>query len=336
MQDPSSSIIFLIPFDSEIRKKSPLFVRSNLLALNGSLVVRVYILRDMSIPLSNLLEKKYPQNFIIRKPFIGALLILAISFVFIVLYKPFHVHPARTFSFAFTMAAYCFSMAIPVFVIARILKLFSFFSEGSNWTLGKEITAAMLTLLGMGLFVYFTGFIMEEPADRWNWSTFSSSMLIGILVGLVPVSFFTLINFRYLFVKDISLEYHPVTYHAGHRQNIDKISIPSQLKKEELRFHPEEMVYAESDGNYVVFYLQANDQLQKRMVRNSMQQIEQHLSGFRFILRVHRAFMVNLKCICSVKGNSLGYRIRLTGTDAEIPVSRQNARHFIELLRQYQ
>lgn len=290
----------------------------------------------MSTLLINLLNKKYPQNYLIRKPFIGTLLILAISFVFIILYKPFNVHPVRSFTFGFTMAVYCISMAIPVLTIAHVLKLFSYFSESKNWTLGKEIFAVILLLLGMGLFVYFTGFIMEEPADRWNWLTFSSSMLIGILVGLVPISFFTLINFRYLFVNDISLEYHPAAFHPYQVQNEDKIRIPSQLKKEELHLYPEELVYAESDGNYVVFYLHINGQLQKRMVRNSMQQIEQHLSGFQFIKRVHRTFMVNLKCICSVKGNSLGYRIRLTGTDAEIPVSRQNSQHFIEQLRQYQ
>ncbi|HDR51577.1 MAG TPA: LytTR family transcriptional regulator, partial [Mariniphaga anaerophila] len=54
-----------------------------------------------------------------------------------------------------------------------------------------------------------------------------------------------------------------------------------------------------------------------------------------FFVRTHRAFIINLKKIKSKKGNSLGYRLRLQGTDSEIPVSRNNTRNFSQLLKQF-
>jgi hypothetical protein len=290
----------------------------------------------MTTKLNKLLVKKFPQNFVIRKPFLGTAVILVISFIFVMLYRPFNVHPARTFSFAFTMGAYCISMAIPVLALAKILKRLSFFSDSNHWTILKEIISVLLILTGMGVFVYFTGFVVETPSDRWNMSTFISSMLIGFFIGIVPFSFFTLVNYRYLFVTDISQEFKPVSGKDNPTRNEEIIRIPSQLKKEEVSFYPGELVYAESDGNYVVFYLMINGRSQKKMVRNSMNNIEEYLSDISFLKRIHRAYIVNLKYIGSAKGNTLGYRIRLSGMDVEIPVSRQNSRNFIQLIKQYQ
>jgi len=39
------------------------------------------------------------------------------------------------------------------------------------------------------------------------------------------------------------------------KNNEEKVEIVSRVKKEELIFYPGQLLYAESDGNYVVFYL---------------------------------------------------------------------------------
>ena len=290
----------------------------------------------MNAKINNLLNRKYPQNYVIRKPYIGTVIIFVTNFIFLMLYKPFGVHPARTFSLEFTMAAYCLSIVIPVFVLAKSIKHFKYFSNANDWTIVKEILSVLLILISMGIFIYLSGFVMEAPADRWNLSTFSSSMFYGILIGLVPFSFFTLINYRYLNTTEVIENFTPTSNAFKGVQPESLILIPSQLKKEEVSFYPQELLYAESDGNYVVFYLMINGQIQKRMVRNSMNNIEKHLSEISYLKRIHRAFIVNLKYIKSVKGNTLGYRVKLTGVDNEIPVSRQNAVDFIQIVKQYQ
>ncbi len=280
----------------------------------------------------NFLTKKYPQNYVIRKPITGSAIILLLNFIFIVTYRPFNVHPARTFSFGFTMLVYSLLMAVPVVLLASIIK---FKSKKSHWTFLKEITSILILLAGMGISVYFSGFIMEEPSDRWNLSTFVSSFLIGILVGLVPFSFFTLSNYRHLFVTDISQVFSPNVNSQTEEDTADFIEIPSQLKKEEVSLFPKNIQYIESQGNYVIFYMIEKGVAKKLTVRNTMNNIEQHLSEYPYLKKVHRAFMVNLHCIKSIKGNTWGYKIKLTGAENEIPVSRQNSVNFMQIVKQY-
>jgi Response regulator of the LytR/AlgR family len=94
-------------------------------------------------------------------------------------------------------------------------------------------------------------------------------------------------------------------------------------------------MYAESDGNYVVFYLNKNNLVKKEIIRNSINNIEQQLSEIPYFLRTHRAFIVNLKKVRNKQGNTLGYQIKLSDSEFKIPVSRKNTEIFNKLLAQY-
>ena len=50
------------------------------------------------------------------------------------------------------------------------------------------------------------------------------------------------------------------------------------------------------------------------------------VSSAPFIVRCHRAFLVNLHQVVKVDGNSQGYRLRLEGCTEEVPVSRGYAK----------
>jgi hypothetical protein len=261
---------------------------------------------------------------------------MVFSFAFVTVYKPLKIQGARSFSLEFTMAVYSFSMSIPVIGIVKILKRIRYFSNVHEWTFLKEVISIALIMLGMGITLYLTGFIMEIPAHRWNLSTFFSSFMYAFLIGIIPFTFFSLLNFRYLFVTDTVQDFKPGSNPSVTKQPEECVRIESQLKKEELSIYPSQLVYAESDGNYVFFYLIVNDQFRKRIIRNSISNIEHQLSEFPFIMRTHRAFIVNIKQVISKKGSTLGYRLKLNGTNAEIPVSRQNTRKFDQIIKRYQ
>jgi hypothetical protein len=283
----------------------------------------------------NWMHKKYPQNFILQKPYIGTLIYVVFCFGFVILYKPFNAHASRFPSFAVTMAIYFCSVAIPVFIIITSLKRFRYLSDPNEWTFLKEILSIVIVLLGMGIVIYFIGFIMEPPADRWNLSTLLDSCKQASLIGLIPFLFFAGINYRYLFVTEVVKNYSPDNHFSSAEQTEDLLQIISSLKKEELSFYPSQFVYAESDGNYVVFHLNVNQQIQKKIIRNSINNIEHQLKIIPYLIRIHRAYIVNAKEVISQKGNTLGYRLKLNGINAEIPVSRQKTRVFDQCLRQY-
>ncbi len=281
-----------------------------------------------------LLNKYYPQNFIIEKPYAGTGIFLAFCFLFLILYRPLNTHEARFFSFEITMAIYLGILSVPIFFVIRLLKKIRYFSNPTEWTILKEILAILFILSGMGISIYFIGFIMEGSGDRWNLPTFFSSCMVSFLIGIVPFLFFAATNYRYLFVTDIEKNFKPESNTALFP--LEKlIKISSQLKKEELSFYPHQFIFAESDSNYVVFHLNVDNQIRKKTIRNSIGNIELQFSAIPFFMRTHRAFIVNVKQVISQKGNTLGYQLRIHGIDTLIPVSRQKTRDFDQLVKQY-
>jgi hypothetical protein len=281
---------------------------------------------------NRILCKKYPQNYILKNPFFGILIFLAFCLGFLIIYKPLNAHASKSFSYPATMAVYCLSFSACIFGFIKVLKKLKYFSDNEEWTFCKELIFIFLTLSLMGTAIYFLGFIIEIPSGRWNLETFLDSYKAGFLIGLIPLGFFTLSNFRHLLIDEKVQNYGSAEL-AQHSEELVQIS--STLKKEELSFYPGQFIYAESDSNYVVFYLDDNQHLRKEIIRNSISSIEQQLEKIPFIIRTHRAFIVNLKKVRSKNGSSLGYRLKLVGTDSEIPVSRPNVHLFDELLKKY-
>jgi hypothetical protein len=282
------------------------------------------------------LNIKYPQNYIIKNPFTGTLIITAFVFGFTALYKPFNTHAARALSYEATMAIYSFLSGIFIFLSIKILKTVKWFSNSKDWTIFKEFLSVFIVLLVLGIAIYLLGFFIETSAQRWNISTFLNSFKGAFLTGIFPLLFYTAINYPYLFSESVDLNVGNVAITGQENQpSEDLIQISSQLKKEELSFYASQFLYAESDGNYVIFYLSINNLVKKEIIRNSINSIEQQLSGIPYFLRIHRAFIVNLKKVRSKQGNTLGYMIKLSETEIKIPVSRKNTKDFNKLSALY-
>ena len=279
----------------------------------------------------NLFTKHFPRNYIFRNPWKGSVILFLFFFAFTLIYRPLGAHPGRFSGYELTMAFYSLSAAISAFGMLTMLNRSRWFSGKISWNIMKELAAVLSTLLSMGLTVYAAGFILEEPAGRLNFPTLLNSVFNVALAGFLPFLFFILMNHRlWIPESEVRIPESPETTRGP-----SKVNIISQLKKEELSFYPDELIYAESDGNYVHFYLLIDNKVQKRMIRNSINQIEEQLSEYPRIFRTHRAFLVNLDKIRMRKGNSLGYQLKLVGIDEEIPVSRNNTRKFIQLLNSH-
>jgi hypothetical protein len=232
------------------------------------------------------------------------------------------------------VAVYSLIVSIPLYILIRILKSVKYFSDPEEWTVLKELLSVLISLTGMGVTVYFSGFLLEPPMQRWTLTTFFDSLLSAFLVFVVPISFFSIINYRYLLVSDIIKQYNSEKYLKSDEKE-ELIHIGSQLKKEELNFYPNQFIYAESDGNYTTFHLTLDNQVKRKIIRNSISNIEEQLSSIPFLFRTHRAFIVNIKMVDSQKGNTLGYRLKLSGVENEIPVSRQKTKDFDQIMNRY-
>ncbi|RXQ95889.1 LytTR family transcriptional regulator [Ancylomarina salipaludis] len=272
----------------------------------------------------NWLKQKFPQNYILRKPFIGIIIVAVFCYLFTILYKPRHTNSSDPFSYEVTMAIYLFALMPPLYITIRALKLLPVFKSKEHWTLLKELGFPLILFLILGVWNYFFGFIMENTEGRWNIYTFLDSVRSTLITGTLPYFLFTIQNSRYL----LSASTCDPNENNHINETSELIHINSKLKKGDIRFDPESFLYAESNGNYVIFYFLKNDKIEKEMVRNSIGDIESQLSEMPYLMRIHRAFIVNLKKVTLKKGNSSGYRLQLVGTDSELPVSRQHVANY--------
>lgn len=281
------------------------------------------------------LTKEFPQNYIIRKPLSGSLIIALFFFIFVVFYKPLAAHKSMGISYAATMAIYGLIAAAAVFGFIKLIKNTGIFSEKNKWTFLKEVTSILMILLSLGLVIYLAGFLLEPPAERWNLSTFLDSLTRAILVGIIPFTFFTALAYHQ-WLNQRTLTHRPGPEEVAQAfPEEEMIQIQSRLKKEKLSFYPSQFLYAESDGNYVNFYLSLKDQIKKKVIRNSIGDIEKQLANIPYIFRTHRAYLVNLKKIRQKKGNASGYRLKLLNTETSVPVSRQKVKAFHTQMERY-
>ncbi len=280
------------------------------------------------VKIARLFSKKFPQNLVVRHPLPGALLIAGICFVFLLAYRPLSAHETGEMTYAQTMAIYCTVVAFGVFFAVKLLKMVPWFAWKEQWTFMKEILFTLLVLTSLGIVIYLAAFFIEPPADRWNLTTFLDSLKNAFLIGILPFALFTGANLNYLFSAQ---GFQAVTMIPGEPSgdpNEERLQIDSRLKKERLSFFPSQFIYAEADGNYIAFYLSDGDAVKKKTIRNSISNIEKQLAGIPHFFRTHRAFIVNLKKVTGKEGNAAGYRLSLSGTKYEVPVSRQNTKAF--------
>ena len=273
------------------------------------------------------LQKRFPQNEIIKNPVKGAIIIGAFSFMFLVVYKPLDTHPGRFLNYELTMAAYSLISAITVYFLIRIFKNSTPLLSEERWNIITEIISIAVLLTFTGIMVFLTAFILEDISDRWNFETFLDSLYKSYLVGLIPFLFFTLMKLHHLFETRISRPDSPIKEQESLFRG-DLLKIDTVLKKEELSFYPADFVYAVSEGNYLHVYLEKSNNIRKEVVRCSISSFEEQCSDIPYILRVHRAFVVNLKKVAEARGNTLGYRLKIDLINEELPVSRRQVGEF--------
>lgn len=81
------------------------------------------------------------------------------------------------------------------------------------------------------------------------------------------------------------------------------------------------LLFLESADNYVIVYYMDNEQIIKKMIRNSLKNMEKELSPF-YCIRCHRSYIVNLNKVVKVKKNSSIYTLEIVDSPTLVPISR--------------
>jgi DNA-binding LytR/AlgR family response regulator len=100
------------------------------------------------------------------------------------------------------------------------------------------------------------------------------------------------------------------------------ICLTSENEKDKIEFELSNFLYIESTGNYIQVYYLKDEKLKNTLLRSSLKRTEIQLADYDFIMKCHRAFLININKIIQVKGNSQGLKLIIKSVESEIPVSR--------------
>ncbi len=103
----------------------------------------------------------------------------------------------------------------------------------------------------------------------------------------------------------------------------EKIDIFSENKADKLSLRYRNIVSIKSADNYIEIYYLEKDMVEKKLLRNTLKNIELELAHRKSFIRCHRTSIINVLYIEKLVRNYSGYSLKMSCFDDEIPVSRQ-------------
>lgn len=197
------------------------------------------------------------------------------------------------------------------------------------------------------LIIYLLSRLYYINFKRWKWSEELIFSLLYVTIAIVIAFFYTelMINkrsnfmtfsffikwFRFIFLGfGVTLSALSILlrlYYGKKEQerkmhksdNKEKVVVNSTLKKESFSVLPEDIVYIKSEDNYVNIYYIEEEELQKRVIRNTLSSLHTQLNH---LIKVHRSYIINPAFIISVEGNAQKGSIHLKFVEEKLPVSK--------------
>lgn len=279
------------------------------------------------------LNQSYPfnNNF---KHNLRTIAFVCMGFILITLYfQPFGINFLATPKDGYFVLLIGMVSAATFFFNTLVLPgLFPKIFESARWTVRKELVwnAGMFAALILGFTL--TALIFNVSGLK-TLTVFRSGAL-----ALLPLVLFNLVNYnsslKTKVVQVIDSGRHWLAEerkNATHSSN-EIIRIESENGKEVFEKELNTIVLVQSASNYIEIFFRDGTIIRKQMIRQTLNTVENTLSGFPNIKKCHRCCLVNLEQISRVSGASPNFTLEADGLGFHIPISRQNVAKFRKLL----
>lgn len=239
------------------------------------------------------------------------------ALIFINLYKPFSSsewYKVSDFMF-FVYSSIIILTGVLVVVISRLIMYL--YSRKHNVSYLKYFVWVFLEILFMSLFYTMYSIILNRGIDIME--TFKSSFINTALVLLLPyVTLWFYLGWRENAKKLLQIENQEDTFTSA----IGNIAFNDEKGVMRLSVLPSDLLYIESDDNYVKIYYSVNSKIKHYLLRNTLKKLEAMFATTP-IVRCHRSYLVNLDRAKVLRRDKEALYIELDALGvADIPVSR--------------
>lgn len=101
------------------------------------------------------------------------------------------------------------------------------------------------------------------------------------------------------------------------------IDIYSDSKSDKLSIKYKDIISIQSADNYIEVNYLVNGNIEKKLIRNTLKNIEVQLTSRPEFMRCHRTSIVSMQHVEKLVKNYSGYSLKMRNLDFDIPISRQ-------------
>lgn len=309
-----------------------LFLFCLVMQAESSTFVEIIRYIQTKIMLSELLRSPYP---LLYRRWKSVVFPSVIIFLLLYIFEPFGISRIESNRWVVSVVSALITVAAMSLSAYGLPALFPSYYDESRWTVGKHLLNLflMFLLIAVGVWAY-EAWMMEAWTSAW---LFAKTLLWVMLLAPFPTVLFMMWNRNLVLDKNLkeamkineSLANKIAGADSATSKEVSDAESPELLvfssgAREMLQIAVDDFCYAEASGNYVsvTYYSAEEKKYVRKLMRGTMKETEKAVAVSSCIVRCHRAFVVNVRKVIKVSGNSQGYRLQLKGLEEEIPVSR--------------
>ncbi|MDW3196544.1 MAG: LytTR family DNA-binding domain-containing protein [Cytophagales bacterium] len=217
--------------------------------------------------------------------------------------------------------------------------LFPTLFKDSHWSIVKALIFLSYNFLIIGFWyhLYQVVFVEENIFLMASPEQLVSGISKVVAIGLVASGFLVLIRYNILTRRHLQIAQELNDWSREIVEQPHKLGNSSAvrlaLEGKEILLNSDDLLWISAEGNYIS--LKVRGQSKNLLYRATMKQMEAALVEFPAFFRCHRSFVINLKAISSLKGNSQGLFVHIDKQPEKIPVARPKIKWLKSALNEY-
>jgi len=271
----------------------------------------------------NWLNRPYPFIDKILNKLLISILFGLFVFLFLLLFQPFGIAEVIDNKSIYLLGFGLITSFALIISYLLLPFLFTKLFDSNYWNIKKELIFVLSNIIIITILNYEYYIIFDYGTTQQHSLFFFG--LITASVGIFPVTFLVFIREMYLTGKS---KKNALELNAIIEQKIRKvpknevITINADTKVDMLKLNLQDLLYIKSEDNYCKLYFKENKQIQNKLLRISLKNIEEQLRNYPEILRCHRSYIVNKNHILKISGNARSYIIHFALCNETAFVSR--------------
>lgn len=270
------------------------------------------------------LLKPYPAPYPdLKKGWIAFVIGLFIALTLLIL-EPFDINLIETENRTLKIAGFGLITFFLVFLFTVLLpKWLPQVYNDKQWVVYKEILVLCVLITTIGICnALYSQYVFMDNDDAPNMLGFIGQTFI---LGTVPSAFIIAFDYYRSTKKyeEQSKELKAPFKKTESTKAAKELELKGDNEGEQLVLTAEQLLYLESNANYVTICYEKEGILKKAVFRSSLSNMEKQLAEEVALKRCHRSYIVNLNRVQGVAGNAQGFQLSTPPLEERLPVSRK-------------